>query len=224
VAAGPPPGWYDDPGSPGSIRWWDGEAWTGHTQARPEAEVDVASAAEPEADPAPGPERPVPSDAEIAAMLRRPAEPEDPTLRRLMPVVLAGVAIVLALFLTAIYLSSRTEDEPGSGPVSVPAADDVAADNDAQRLVKTAQTAIETYATDHGGSYAGATSEALAQLEPGLAGAQLSVDAAADSYTVAVTSAPTSNTFTITRDSSGAVSLTCGEPNTGACPAGGLWR
>jgi hypothetical protein len=25
------PGWYDDPWSPGSTRWWDGTAWTQHT-------------------------------------------------------------------------------------------------------------------------------------------------------------------------------------------------
>jgi hypothetical protein len=27
------PGWYDDPWSPGSTRWWDGSAWTQHTGA-----------------------------------------------------------------------------------------------------------------------------------------------------------------------------------------------
>lgn len=27
------PGWYDDPWSPGTTRWWDGNAWTQHTGA-----------------------------------------------------------------------------------------------------------------------------------------------------------------------------------------------
>lgn len=27
------PGWYDDPWSPGTRRWWDGQTWTEHTSA-----------------------------------------------------------------------------------------------------------------------------------------------------------------------------------------------
>lgn len=29
----PPMGWYEDPGDPGHVRWWDGQDWTDHVQA-----------------------------------------------------------------------------------------------------------------------------------------------------------------------------------------------
>ena len=30
----PPPGWYDNPGDPDSLRWWDGQQWAAHTRKR----------------------------------------------------------------------------------------------------------------------------------------------------------------------------------------------
>lgn len=30
-------GWYDDPADARLLRWWDGQAWTGHTRPRPSA-------------------------------------------------------------------------------------------------------------------------------------------------------------------------------------------
>jgi Protein of unknown function (DUF2510) len=38
MAAPTPSGWYPDPtGSPGSIRYFDGQVWTAHTAGRPAA-------------------------------------------------------------------------------------------------------------------------------------------------------------------------------------------
>jgi len=31
----PPPGWYNDPARPGTVRWWNGNEWTGHTKTGP---------------------------------------------------------------------------------------------------------------------------------------------------------------------------------------------
>jgi hypothetical protein len=34
----PPPGWYEDPVRPGTLRWWDGTQWTVHTAPLPQAQ------------------------------------------------------------------------------------------------------------------------------------------------------------------------------------------
>lgn len=34
TASNPPPGWYDDPGDPGGVRYWDGRSWTPYVQPR----------------------------------------------------------------------------------------------------------------------------------------------------------------------------------------------
>ena len=36
-----PAGWYEDPSDPGKVRWWNGIAWTDHTQAKPDLDADA---------------------------------------------------------------------------------------------------------------------------------------------------------------------------------------
>jgi type IV pilus assembly protein PilA len=102
---------------------------------------------------------------------------------------------------------------------------DKARDADAKSDARTAQTAIETYATDHGGEYAGANGDpaALVAIEETLTDADLAVTAGADTYEVTVTS-DTGHTFSIERLGTGATVLSC-TPDTGAggCPPGGDW-
>ena len=66
-----------------------------------------------------------------------------------------------------------------------------ARDADAKFDVRTAQTALEAYATDHGGSYVGATVAELENIEPTLNDATLAVSGlATDAYTLDATSKP----------------------------------
>ena len=97
---------------------------------------------------------------------------------------------------------------------------DKATDTDAKSAARTAQTALETYATDNGGSYAAATPADLESIEATLDAAQLTVVSTADTYTVTADS-DTGNTFSIARLTNGDTSLTC-TGSSGGCN-GGTW-
>lgn len=110
---------------------------------------------------------------------------------------------------------------------------DKARDADAKALVRTAQTAMETYATDNGGSYAGALPADLVSIEATLNQADggdgsgdadaLTVVSDATTYTVTVASANAPNTFSIARAADGTVSLTCADADNDGCPSDGTW-
>ncbi|MDX6632606.1 MAG: type pilus assembly protein PilA [Solirubrobacterales bacterium] len=105
---------------------------------------------------------------------------------------------------------------------------DKAKDADAKAAVRTAQTAIETYATDNSGQYTGATPAALQTIEQTLnnVGANLTVPGpTANTYTVSVQSA-TGNVFSIVRSSGGTTTLSCTVADAtkrAGCPTGGIW-
>jgi type IV pilus assembly protein PilA len=104
---------------------------------------------------------------------------------------------------------------------------DKARDADAKSSVRTAQTAIETYATDHGGEYTGADPAALAAIEEtlqeGVDEGRLTVPTATDTnYEVNVTSETDENDFSILR-TDGVVTYTCNTAETDGCPEGGDW-
>lgn len=97
---------------------------------------------------------------------------------------------------------------------------DKARDADAKAYARTAETAVETVATDNDGSYAGIVVADLTLAEATLTGADLAVVSTADTYTVTVTS-DTDNTFSISRLANGTSTLTCtiADPNKpGGCP------
>ena len=110
---------------------------------------------------------------------------------------------------------------------------DKARDADAKADVRTAETAMETYATDTDGAYTGADATDLVNIESTLSDATLTVtpNAAGDGYSVAATS-DTTNVFTIRRygasdaDASnpeGSTNFTCTTAGEDGCPSDGTW-
>jgi type IV pilus assembly protein PilA len=109
---------------------------------------------------------------------------------------------------------------------------DKAKDSDAKAQVNTAQTAMETCATDNNGSYAACNTTAKLQaIEPTIKSTVSVGTPTSNTYTITATSA-TTNTFSVARASGGAVTYPCsvpattGNPNAG-CPAAagasGFW-
>ncbi len=102
--------------------------------------------------------------------------------------------------------------------------------NDASAKVqaRTAQTAVETYSTDHNGEYTGVNLAEVQKIEPTLketGSAVLTVGATptATTYEVTSESVATKNKFTIKRIASGEIERTCTAVGVGACPASGKW-
>jgi type IV pilus assembly protein PilA len=112
---------------------------------------------------------------------------------------------------------------------------DKARDAEAKAAVRTAQTAIETYATDNNGSYAGATSDPTAPYAAGSlqsieqtlgdVGARLTiVGATASTYEVQVESETgATQLFRIARNANGVTTNTCDVDGTAGCPSDGTW-
>jgi type IV pilus assembly protein PilA len=104
-----------------------------------------------------------------------------------------------------------------------------AQDAEAKSTVKTAQTAIETLATDNNGNYSTADRPKLKAIEPTLSSAATGANAittltvTSNSYTLTVTS-DSGNTFSIVRASDGSLTYPC-TPTSGAggCPGTAGW-
>ena len=111
---------------------------------------------------------------------------------------------------------------------------DKARDADAKADARTAQTAMETYATDNQGTYEDADATALVNIEATLSDADLTAtpNAAFDGYTVTVDQPDTGNDFSIRRYGEsdetatfpeGSTELSCNTGGEGGCPTGGDW-
>lgn len=103
-----------------------------------------------------------------------------------------------------------------------------AQDASAKAQVRTAQTAAETYATDHNGEYKAISVAELQKIEPTLKDTKVAKLVKAEagekgSYTVESESIPTKNTYAIERAASGEIARTCDKQGTGGCPNSGEW-
>ena len=104
-----------------------------------------------------------------------------------------------------------------------------AQDSEAKSTAKTAQTAMETFATDRNGKYAGATTALLKAIEPTLSTATSGANSIAltnvtdTTYTITVTSA-SNNTFSIVRATDGSLTYPCTPAGGGGgCPGAAGW-
>ena len=96
-----------------------------------------------------------------------------------------------------------------------------AGDAKAKEYVHSAQVAIETFATDHGGSYAEAEIADLKEIEPSLENApfvEAEFAAGESSYTISMEGSKETQKFWVENEG-GALSFECVEPGVGGCPS-----
>jgi type IV pilus assembly protein PilA len=103
-----------------------------------------------------------------------------------------------------------------------------AQDSAAKVQARTAETAAETYSTDHNGEYKEMSVAELQKIEPTLAETKTAKLLKAEEvkgggYIVESESVPTKNTFSITRTAEGKIERKCEKKGTGGCPTTGEW-
>jgi type IV pilus assembly protein PilA len=97
-----------------------------------------------------------------------------------------------------------------------------AGDAKAKEYAHSGQVAMETYSTDHNGSYAGANKAELEKIEPTLSSALLEVkEAVAGKYEI-ISKSTNGHEF-IVKNVEGTMTFTCLPKEKGGCPASGNW-
>jgi type IV pilus assembly protein PilA len=93
-----------------------------------------------------------------------------------------------------------------------------AGDAKAKEYAHSAQVAMETFSTDHNGSYEGATEGELEAIEPTLSSATLNIIAANDNEYEFSSESTNGNLFYV-KNEAGTMSFLCTTPGSGGCPA-----
>ena len=103
---------------------------------------------------------------------------------------------------------------------------DKAGDAKAKEYAHSAQVAMETYSTDHNGSYEGATLAELKKIEPTLASAEFKegkvAKAAPSEYEFTILGSKAGQEFTV-KNVSGTLTFSCIAKGVGGCPSSGNW-
>jgi type IV pilus assembly protein PilA len=101
---------------------------------------------------------------------------------------------------------------------------DKAGDAKAKEYAHSAQVAMETYSTDHNGSYEGADVEALEDIEPTLASADLTLppESIGPSEYELISTSSNTHTFSV-KNVEGTLTFECAPEEKGGCPSGGDW-
>src|SRR6476619_6760733 len=94
-----------------------------------------------------------------------------------------------------------------------------AGDAKAKEYAHSAQVAMETYSTDHNGSYVGATTGELEAIEPTLSSADFKSEptVSATGYTIVMEGSKTTQTFSIV-NTAGKLTFPCTVAGVGGCP------
>jgi type IV pilus assembly protein PilA len=82
-------------------------------------------------------------------------------------------------------------------------------DSSAKTLAQTSQTAMETFATENGGSYVGATKSALKVIEPTINTGTNATGLGTAEYTITVKAQNTNDEYSVVRTSTGEVKHKC---------------
>jgi hypothetical protein len=140
--------------------------------------------------------------------------------------VVFAIAVLLAVAaasgLTLVGCGGGDDDGEGGTETAADEQALLAEDAEAKSGARTAQTALEVYATEQNGSYAGATPEALAEIDPMLTEYEFTIEADRDTYELTVES-ETGNSFTLARDRTAMVEFTCETPGELGCSTSGDW-
>jgi type IV pilus assembly protein PilA len=97
-----------------------------------------------------------------------------------------------------------------------------AGDAKAKEYAHSAQVAMETYSTDHNGTYVGATKEELEKIEPTISSATFAAEptVAETGYTITIVGSKATQKFSVV-NTNGKMTFPCTVAGTGGCPTGG---